>query len=61
MSDLHSTEAFEERAAIREFDGGFERSKAERLAKVDMLALEAKHRGARRKWGKWVNHDGGRN
>ena len=29
-------EAFEERAAIREFDGGFDRQEAERLAIADL-------------------------
>ena len=29
-------EAFEERAAIREFDGGFNRKEAERLAIADL-------------------------
>ena len=31
-------EAFEERAAIREFDGGFNRKEAERLAHDDLRA-----------------------
>lgn len=29
-------EEFEERAAIREFDGGFSREEAERLARLDL-------------------------
>ena len=33
---IDDEEAFEERSAIREFDGGFSREKAERLAKKDM-------------------------
>ena len=36
-------EAFDERAAIREFDGGFNRKEAERLAHDDLRAIaEAK-------------------
>ena len=31
-------EAFEERAAIREFDGGYTRQEAERLAMIDLIA-----------------------
>lgn len=58
---MADTELFEERAAIREYDGGMSRPNAERLARVDVLAMEARIIDARRKWGKWVNHDGGRN
>ena len=37
FTDAHAArEAFEERAAIREFDGGFNRKEAERLAHDDL-------------------------
>lgn len=35
VSPLHVLEAFLERAAIREYDGGFSRDEAERLALAD--------------------------
>ena len=39
FTDAHAArEAFEERAAIREFDGGFNRKEAERLAHDDLRA-----------------------
>ena len=39
LADAHAArEAFEERAAIREFDGGFNRKEAERLAHDDLRA-----------------------
>ena len=37
LTDVHAArEAFEERAAIREYDGGFNRKEAERLAIADL-------------------------
>ena len=39
LADVQAArEAFEERAAIREFDGGFNRKEAERLAHDDLRA-----------------------
>ena len=35
----HEAAAFEERAAIREYDGGLSRAAAERLAWLDLLSL----------------------
>ena len=40
LADAHAArEAFEERAAIREYDGGFNRKEAERLAHDDLRAM----------------------
>ena len=37
LADAHAArEAFEERAAIREYDGGFDRQEAERLSIADL-------------------------
>jgi hypothetical protein len=35
-----ATHAFEERAAIREYDGGLPRAAAERLARLDTLVAD---------------------
>ena len=40
LADAHAArEGFEERAAIREFDGGFNRQEAERIAHDDLRAM----------------------
>lgn len=45
MPQLIDTYAFEERAAIREFDGGYGRAKAEWLARQDVACHQTNQEG----------------
>lgn len=42
MTDLFDTEAFEERSAIKEFDGRIDRSEAERQTREEMHKCEVR-------------------
>lgn len=58
IDDLCDTEAFEERAAIMEYDGGLSRAEAEKAAAEDVQAQRHKAEVRWMVWHYWPNGDG---